>query len=166
MMTPMSPPVSQKPFSMDPNAEFRPFLARVLRSLSRPGLLALLAAPALAALWAGCMGSKGGQTSAPTQAAAPGEVTLGPGWRMQDAAKVPETSGEAISQPGYTPKNWYPATVPGTVLTTLVNNKVYPEPLWGENNRPDRIPESLCRASYWYRLHSPSRPGTPAGGPG
>ena len=41
--------------------------------------------------------------------------------------------------------------MPGTVLTSLVNNKVYPEPLYGENNRPDKIPESLARTSYWYR---------------
>ncbi|NBZ95897.1 MAG: glycoside hydrolase family 2 [Proteobacteria bacterium] len=44
-----------------------------------------------------------------------------------------------------------PATVPGTVLTTLVNNKVYPEPLYGENNRPDKIPDTLCRTDWWYR---------------
>ena len=41
--------------------------------------------------------------------------------------------------------------MPGTVLTSLVNDGVYPEPLYGENNRPDKIPESLCRTSYWYR---------------
>ncbi len=28
---------------------------------------------------------------------------------------------------------------------------MYPEPLYGENNRPEVIPESLCRTSYWYR---------------
>ena len=44
---------------------------------------------------------------------------------------------------------WYKATVPGTVLTTLVENKVYPEPLYGENMRA--IPESLNKTSYWYR---------------
>ena len=48
-------------------------------------------------------------------------------------------------------RGWNAATVPGTVLTSLVNDKVYPEPLYGENNRPDKIPESLCRTSYWYR---------------
>jgi beta-mannosidase len=32
-----------------------------------------------------------------------------------------------------------------------VNDGVYPEPLYGENNRPDKIPEGLCRTSYWYR---------------
>jgi hypothetical protein len=138
---------------MNPNSEIPARIARLQHFLSRPGLLAVLAAPLLAGLLAGCVGSKGGPTAAiPPQANGEAEVTLGPGWQMQDAAKVPETNGEAISQPGYKPNYWYPATVPGTVLTTLVNNKVYPEPLWGENNRPDRIPESLCRASYWYRL--------------
>ncbi|UWZ82012.1 glycoside hydrolase family 2 protein [Occallatibacter riparius] len=48
-------------------------------------------------------------------------------------------------------KDWYTATVPGTVLTTLVNNKVYPDPAYGENNRPEIIPESLNKTSYWYR---------------
>src|SRR6204780_800407 len=69
-------------------------------------------------------------------------------WKMQDAAKV---SAEAaiISTAGFEPQGWYAATVPGTVLTTLVNNGVYPEPLYGENMRA--IPESLNKASYWYR---------------
>jgi hypothetical protein len=53
--------------------------------------------------------------------------------------------------PAPSARAWYRATVPGTVLTTLVDNGVYPEPLYGENNRPNIIPESLCRTSYWYR---------------
>jgi hypothetical protein len=56
-----------------------------------------------------------------------------------------------ISKLRYRPQRWYPAVVPGTVLTTLVKAGVYPEPLYGENNRPDRIPESLNKTSYWYR---------------
>ena len=58
---------------------------------------------------------------------------------MQDATQVPET-GAQLSQPGFTAPRWYKATVPGTVLTTLVNNGVYPEPLYGENNRPGQNP--------------------------
>lgn len=80
----------------------------------------------------------------------PPPVTIGAGWQMQDVAKVPQRA-EAIARPGFAPHDWYRATVPGTVLTTLVNDGVYPEPLYGENNRPDKIPESLCRTSYWYR---------------
>ena len=72
------------------------------------------------------------------------------GWQLQDVAKVPQPGAE-VSVPGFKTDGWYNATVPGTVLTTLVNNHVYPEPLYGENNRPDVIPESLCHTSYWYR---------------
>ena len=72
------------------------------------------------------------------------------GWQLQDAAKV-TAAGDAISSVIFHPEEWYAATVPGTVLTSLVNDGVYPEPLYGENNRPDKIPEKLCRTSYWYR---------------
>ena len=65
---------------------------------------------------------------------------------MQDAAKVPQ-SGAEVAAPAFNSTGWLNATVPGTVLTTLVNNHVYPEPLYGENNRPETIPESLARAS-------------------
>jgi hypothetical protein len=80
----------------------------------------------------------------------PVPVTITTGWQLQDAAKVPE-AGAAISAEQYKPQSWYTATVPGTVLASLVNNGVYPEPLYGENNRPDKIPDSLSRAPYWYR---------------
>ena len=76
-----------------------------------------------------------------------GEHTLS-GWQMQDTSKVAGKPAE-VSSPGFKPEGWYKATVPGTVLTTLVDNKVYPEPLYGENMRA--IPESLNKADYWYR---------------
>ena len=80
----------------------------------------------------------------------PAPVVLNAGWRLQDVAKVPET-GAVVASTHFKDKKWYAATVPGTVLTTLVNDHVYPEPLYGENNRPEIIPESLCHTSYWYR---------------
>src|ERR1700678_2803351 len=70
------------------------------------------------------------------------------GWQMQDSAKV-AAAAPIISTAAFQPQDWYTATVPGTVLTTLVNNGVYPEPLYGENMRA--IPESLNKTSYWYR---------------
>ncbi len=69
---------------------------------------------------------------------------------MQDAAKV-TPGGAEVSSTHFKPTGWYTATVPGTVLTTLVNNRVYPEPLYGENNRPEIIPDGLARTSWWYR---------------
>ncbi len=92
-------------------------------------------------------GSCFGAAAKKTVQAGPWVVT---GWTLQDASKVPET-GERVASPGFDAAGWYPATVPGTVLTTLVDNHVYPEPLYGENNRPEVIPESLARGAYWYR---------------
>ena len=70
------------------------------------------------------------------------------GWQMQDSVKVSET-GAVVSTAKFRPEGWYAAVVPGTVLTTLVRNGAYPEPLYGENMRA--IPESLNKTSYWYR---------------
>ncbi len=70
------------------------------------------------------------------------------GWQMQDSEKVTDAA-PIISTTSFHPQGWYVATVPGTVLTTLVNDGVYPEPLYGENMR--NIPESLNKTSYWYR---------------
>ena len=77
----------------------------------------------------------------------PAQVT---GWSMQDVAKV-SSDAAAVSAASFKADGWYRATVPGTVLTTLVDNKVYPEPLYGENMRS--IPESLNKTSYWYRAN-------------
>jgi hypothetical protein len=92
--------------------------------------------------------------AAPVHAASeqvvPGPVIVDTGWQLQDVAKAPQPAAE-VSSDGFNPSGWYKATVPGTVLTTLVNNHVYPEPLYGENNRPEIIPESLAHTSYWYR---------------
>jgi beta-galactosidase/beta-glucuronidase len=77
-------------------------------------------------------------------------VEIGSGWMMQDVAHVTATGAE-ISAAGFKTDGWYAATVPGTVLTTLVHNGIYPEPLYGENSRPESIPESLAHTSYWHR---------------
>ncbi len=77
-------------------------------------------------------------------------MELNTGWQLQDSAKV-TGGGAAISLIDYKPDGWLPATVPGTVLTSLTNGGMYAEPLYGENMRPDRIPESLNKTPWWYR---------------
>ena len=84
------------------------------------------------------------------QSVPPQPVVIAAGWKLQYVAKAPQPGAE-VSVSGFKTDGWYNATVPGTVLTTLVNNHVYPEPLYGENNRPEVIPESLSHTSYWYR---------------
>ncbi len=73
-------------------------------------------------------------------------------WFLQAAPKV-SAKAEAISSAGFDSKSWYQATTPGTVLTTLVDRGVYPDPDYGLNNLA--IPETLNRQDYWYRSEFP-----------
>jgi hypothetical protein len=70
------------------------------------------------------------------------------GWRMAEASTIP-SQGDEISRPKYAADAWMAATVPGTVLTTLIDRGIYPDPDFGLNNMA--IPESLARESFWYR---------------
>ena len=77
-------------------------------------------------------------------------------WQMNKASDTNDPA-EKISQPGYQSNEWMPAIVPGTVLNSLVHNKVYPEPYFGMNNKLDKniIPD-LAKVgrdfyTYWFR---------------
>ena len=70
------------------------------------------------------------------------------GWRMAAAPDV-KADGATLSRAGYNSDRWFAATVPGTVLQTLVDRGVYPDPYYGLDNLA--IPESLARQDYWYR---------------
>ena len=78
-----------------------------------------------------------------------GFYTLNSGWELSEANKV-EGGTQAMLQPNYNTINWYNATVPGTVLTTLVQQGIYPDPYIGLNNLS--IPDDLCRKDWWYRI--------------
>ncbi|SDA24603.1 LamG-like jellyroll fold domain-containing protein [Sphingomonas sp. NFR15] len=95
-------------------------------------------------------------SSAPAlEALGDGRYTVN-GWRLIDAPHA-VGDGAAISRPGFDARQWYVATVPGTVLTTLVDRGVYPDPTIGLNNMA--IPESLSRQAYWYRTEFTLPPG-------
>ena len=64
------------------------------------------------------------------------EMVLRDHWAIQSSNNVHE-KGEVISKPGYRTADWYPATMPSTILATLVKNKVYKDPYYGTN-----LPES------------------------
>jgi hypothetical protein len=70
------------------------------------------------------------------------------GWQLAAAPEVKE-DGAALSRALRASGTWHAATVPGTVLTTLVDRGVYPHPYYGLNNLA--IPEKLARQDYWYR---------------
>ncbi len=72
---------------------------------------------------------------------------------MQAAPKVSATA-EAVSSGSYDASEWMHAIVPGTVLTTMVDRGIYPDPDYGLNNLA--IPESLNKQDYWYRKEFPT----------
>ncbi|MBL7968445.1 MAG: hypothetical protein JNK09_15680 [Prolixibacteraceae bacterium] len=80
------------------------------------------------------------------------EFILKSGWEMAEADKI-TSAGQSVFSPALNTSGWYNATVPGTVLTTLVEQGVYPDPYYGLNNL--LIPDSLCRKDWWYRLELP-----------
>jgi exo-1,4-beta-D-glucosaminidase len=92
-------------------------------------------------------------------------IDLDKGWSIQSSAKVSQ-KGDEISTARFQPREWYPTGVPSTVVSALVNNKVYPDPYFGINLRS--IPgtsyniganfsniampaDSPFAVSWWYR---------------
>jgi hypothetical protein len=73
------------------------------------------------------------------------EWIISGGWEMIAAQEVAGINGEKISSNIET-GSWYNTAVPGTVLTTLVEQGVYPDPLYGLNNFT--FPDSLCRMNW------------------
>jgi mannosylglycoprotein endo-beta-mannosidase len=76
---------------------------------------------------------------------------LDSGWVAQKASALSLTGSE-ISAANAATANWMPAVVPGTVLTTLVHNGVYPDPYYGTNNAANVIPDiyNVGRDFYTY----------------
>jgi len=74
---------------------------------------------------------------------------------------VISVGGDSLSSIHYSPKNyWFPVTVPCTVLTGLVANKVYPDPYIGMNNM--LIPDANDSFNRQYHLEQYSYlPGEP-----
>ncbi len=69
---------------------------------------------------------------------------------LQSSAVIGD-NGEAFSNTDYkSPDYWFPVTVPSTVLTGLVQNKVYPDPYSGMNNM--LIPDASDSFNQQWRL--------------
>ena len=77
-------------------------------------------------------------------------------WKMKKSSEVSDIA-EHISTVAFQENNWMPAIVPGTVLNSLVYNKVYPEPYYGLNNKitsnliPDLNKVGRDFYTYWFR---------------
>ena len=79
------------------------------------------------------------------------DYELNTGWKCQPIGKV-KGNGDKISRPDYSIAGWLDGTVPGTVLTTLINNKLEPDPFIGLNNQkiPDIYTTGRDHYTYWF----------------
>ena len=79
------------------------------------------------------------------------QYELNSGWLCKNIKDVKST-GEELSRTSDSLINWMPATVPGTVLTTLLNNKLVPNPFYGMNNKkiPDIYDAGREYYTYWF----------------
>ena len=105
-------------------------------------------------------------SAAPLISAAPQDAQmLRQNWWIQSSADVREP-GSTLSTSDFNASGWYPATMPSTVLSALVQDHVYPDAYSGMNLRgiPGTSypistnfsnalmpPDSPFRRSWWYR---------------
>ena len=84
-------------------------------------------------------------------AAGQNRYELNSGWVCAPINSV-KVNGEKISAASFSVKGWMPATVPGTVLTTLLQNKKVPDPFYGMNNEkiPDIYKTGRDHYTYWF----------------
>lgn len=76
---------------------------------------------------------------------------LSTGWKCLPVSEVKQ-NGNQLSDPSFNTGSWMPATVPGTVLTTLLNNHKIPDPFYGMNNKyiADVYDKGNEYYTYWF----------------
>src|SRR6266404_656797 len=99
-------------------------------------------------------------------------VSLNDGWQIQSSCEAKAT-GQQVSTPRFEATGWHKTTVPNTVVGTLVDDKTYPDPMYGTNlkklpgmNYSDKsffalqdMPEgSPFRCSWWWRTEFAVKP--------
>src|SRR5215813_14355015 len=92
-------------------------------------------------------------------------VELSRGWEIQSSCDA-KTTGDQVSKTGFSAAGWHKATVPNTVVGTLVDDKTYPDPTYGTNMKSlpgmnystatffanQDMPEgSPFKCSWWWR---------------
>ena len=76
---------------------------------------------------------------------------LNSNWKCIQASTIKD-DGITISSSNYNIQSWKNATVPGTVLTAMLNNKEIPDPFYGMNNEkiPDIYNVGKDYYTYWF----------------
>ena len=86
---------------------------------------------------------------AAAEAGSDGTLPLSGGnWRLQRASMV-AANGEQLSKAGFADNDWMVATVPGTVLTSYLNDGAIANPDFGDNQYA--VSDSFFCADFWYR---------------
>jgi hypothetical protein len=86
---------------------------------------------------------------AAAEAKSDGTLPLSGGnWRLQRTSLV-AANGEQLSTAGFSDKDWMVATVPGTVLTSYLNDGAIVNPDFGENQYA--VSDSFFCSDFWYR---------------
>jgi exo-1,4-beta-D-glucosaminidase len=75
-------------------------------------------------------------------------IPLNGGWCVQSTELTSE-HGDLFSRADFDPRGWYRATIPATVLGTLVRDSVYKDPWVGTNLA--RIPSTPFGHAWWFR---------------
>lgn len=73
---------------------------------------------------------------------------LSDGWMIRRSADVKQ-GPEEICRPDFDSQNWYPTSIPSTVLAALVASGVYKDPYFGMNLK--EISSEPFEKSWWYR---------------
>ncbi|MCB9258289.1 MAG: glycosyl hydrolase [Ignavibacteriales bacterium] len=79
------------------------------------------------------------------------QYELNSGWVCKNIQEV-KITGEELSKTSYQLKDWMQAKVPGTVLTSLLENKLIPDPFYGMNNKKiqDIYYTGRDHYTYWF----------------
>jgi exo-1,4-beta-D-glucosaminidase len=84
-------------------------------------------------------------------------MDLNGGWQIQSSCEA-KAGGEQVSAPGFLPTGWHKTTVPNTAVGTLVDDKTYPDPMYGTNLK--KLPGMNYSDKSFFALHD-----MPAGSP-
>lgn len=79
----------------------------------------------------------------------PKSIELSQGWAFVSETKVPDGGG-VVSQIGYNASNWYPVTVPSTVMAGLVANGVFTNDSLFMGTNLKSVP-NLSKQKWWFR---------------
>ena len=78
-------------------------------------------------------------------------LKLHSGWKAKKASEV-LVDGTVVTSKDFQFYGWMEAVVPGTVLTTLLQNQKVPDPFFGMNNEliPDIYDSGADMYTYWF----------------